>query len=300
VGGTVSKNYDTLVRKEREMRMESLRRVWFRFSRNKLAIAGFVMLVAIILLALLAGYVTPYPSHAGLYINFKEKFQPPSLKHIFGTDMYGRDVFTRVIFGFRYALMMVGVVLGIIVPAGTVLGLLAGYYRGTLIDHIISGASEVFVAVPPLVLALAICSVLEPNVLNALLAITLMWWPWYMRMVHSLTSSLRNEPYVWAAKALGMGTAHILFKELLPNMLGPILTKATLDASWVIIIGASISFVGLGAQPPTPDLGTMLSEYCRYLPAYWWMTLGPLLGVIVLVLSFNLVGDGLRDAFAGE
>lgn len=149
-------------------------------------------------------------------------------------------------------------------------------------------------------LALYVAEVLEPNVLNALLAITLMWWPWYTRMIYSVTSSLRNEPYVWAAKALGMRTTTILFKELLPNMLGPILTKATLDASWVIIIGASISFVGLGAQPPTPDLGTMLSEYCRYLPAYWWMTLGPLLGIIALVLSFNLMGDGFRDVFAGE
>lgn len=295
----ISGDYIDLARKEREVKLENIKRAWFRFSRNKLAVIGLAMLIVILVMALLAEYVTPYPSHAGLYINFKEKYQPPSLSHIFGTDMYGRDVFTRVVFGFRYALMMVGVVLGIVVPSGTILGLIAGYYKGTLIDHIIMGASEIFVAVPPLVLALAICSVLEPNVFNALLAITLMWWPWYTRMVYSLTSSLRNEPYIWAAKALGMRTLHILFRELLPNMLGPILTKATLDASWVIIIGASISFVGLGAQPPTPDLGTMLSEYCRYLPGYWWMTLGPLLGIVILVLSFNLIGDGFRDVFAG-
>lgn len=295
----MSGDYIDLARKEREVKLEDIKRAWFRFSRNKLAVVGLAMLIVVLTMALLAEYVTPYPSHAGLYINFKEKYQPPSLTHILGTDMYGRDVFTRVVFGFRYALMMVGVVLGIVVPSGTVLGLIAGYYKGMLIDHIIMGASEIFVAVPPLVLALAICSVLEPNVFNALLAITLMWWPWYTRMVYSLTSSLRNEPYVWAAKALGMRTLHILFRELLPNMLGPILTKATLDASWVIIIGASISFVGLGAQPPTPDLGTMLSEYCRYLPGYWWMTLGPLLGIVVLVLSFNLIGDGFRDVFAG-
>ncbi|MEM0014027.1 MAG: ABC transporter permease [Zestosphaera sp.] len=294
-----SEDYGALAHKEREVKIEGIRRAWFRFSRNKLAVAGLVMLTVVLVMALLAEYVTPYPSHAGLYINFKEKYQPPNPNHILGTDMYGRDVFTRVVFGFRYALMMVGVVLGIVVPSGTILGLIAGYYKGTLIDHIIMGASEVFVAVPPLVLALAICSVLEPNVFNALLAITLMWWPWYTRMVYSITSSLRNEPYIWAAKAVGIRTVHILFRELLPNMLGPILTKATLDASWVIIIGASISFVGLGAQPPTPDLGTMLSEYCRYLPGYWWMTLGPLLGIVVLVLSFNLIGDGFRDVFAG-
>lgn len=285
--------------KEREARRESIRRAWFRFKRNKLAVAGLVMLCLIVLSAALAEYVTPYPKHAGLYIDFGKRYMPPSLEHLLGTDMYGRDVFTRVIFGFRYALMMVAVVLGIVVPVGTILGLLAGYFKGTIIDHVIMGHAEVFVAVPPLVLALAICSILEPNIFNALLAITLMWWPWYARMVCSMTSSLRNEPYVWAAKAIGISTSSILLKELLPNILGPILTKATLDASWVIIIGASISFIGLGAQPPTPDLGTMIAEYCRYLPGYWWMTLGPLLGIVVLVLSFNLVGDGLRDVFAG-
>ncbi|MEM1528009.1 MAG: ABC transporter permease [Sulfolobales archaeon] len=289
----------SLVIKERETRRESIRRAWFRFKKNKPAVAGLVMLCGILVVATLADYITPYPKHAGLYIDFANRYKPPSLAHLLGTDMYGRDVFTRVIFGFRYALMTVATVLGVVVPVGTILGLIAGYYKGTIIDHAIMGLAEVFVAVPPLVLALAICSVLEPNVFNALLAITLMWWPWYTRMVYSMTSSLRNEPYVWAAKAVGVGTPSILFRELLPNILGPILTKATLDASWVIIIGASISFVGLGAQPPTPDLGTMLSEYCRYLPDYWWMTLGPLLGIVILVLSFNLVGDGLRDVIAG-
>jgi peptide/nickel transport system permease protein len=214
--------------------------------------------------------------------------------------MYGRDVLSRTIFGFRYAFMMVAVVLSLVVPTGVILGLIAGYYRGTWIEQIIVRISEVFVALPPLVLALSIASVLEPNVFNAMMAVSLMWWPWYVRLVYSMTSSLRNEPYVLAAKAIGEPTYRILFKELLPNMLGSILTKVTLDAGWVIIIGAAISFVGLGAQPPTPDLGTMVSEYGRYLPDYWWMTFGPAFGIVLLILSFNLIGDGVRDAFASE
>jgi peptide/nickel transport system permease protein len=292
--------YDMLVKKEKEMRKEDLRRMWYRFSRNKLSVLGLPTLIIIAILAVFAEYLTPYPKHAGLYINFKEKYLPPSLTHLFGTDMYGRDILTRTIFGFRYALMMVAIVLGLVVPPGVILGLIAGYYRGTWIETLIVRISEVFIALPPLVLALSIASVLEPNVFNAMMAVSLMWWPWYVRLVYSMTSSLRNEPYVLAAKAIGMPTYKILFRELLPNMLGSILTKITLDAGWVIIIGAAISFVGLGAQPPTPDLGTMVSEYSQYLPDYWWMTLGPAFGIVLLILSFNLLGDGIRDAFAGE
>ncbi len=293
-------SYEQISRKQKELIRESLKRWWFRYSKSKLSILGLGIFLVIAVLALFADYVTPYPSNAGLYINFKQSYLPPSTEHLLGTDMYGRDVFTRTIFGFRYALMMVGVVLGLVVPPGVVLGLIAGYYRGTWIDTIITRVSEVFIALPPLVLALSIASVLEPNIFNAMMAISLMWWPWYVRLVYSMTSSLRNEQYVYAAKAIGMPTYKILFKELLPNMLGPILTKVTLDAGWIIIIGAAISFVGLGAQPPTPDLGTMVSEYSRYLPDYWWMTFGPAIGITLLILSFNLIGDGIRDAFAGE
>jgi peptide/nickel transport system permease protein len=292
--------YELLVRKQRKVRIENFKRTWYRFSRNKLSVFGLSILFGIIILAIFADYLTPYPHHAELYINFSERYQPPSLNHLFGTDMYGRDVFSRTIFGFRYALMMVAVVLSLVVPIGVILGLIAGYYRGTWIESIIVRISEVFVALPPLVLALSIASVLEPNVFNAMMAVSLMWWPWYVRLVYSMTSSLRNEPYILAVKAIGEPTYKILFKELLPNMLGPILTKVTLDAGWVIIIGAAISFVGLGAQPPTPDLGTMVSEYGRYLPEYWWMTFGPAFGIVLLILSFNLIGDGVRDAFASE
>jgi len=293
-------SYEFIKKKEREMRKENLKRWWYRFSKSKLSVVGLGVIVAIIILAIFADYVTPYPSHAGLYINFRESYQPPSFEHIMGTDMYGRDVLTRTIYGFRYALMMVGVILALVVPPGVVLGLIAGYYKGTWIEIIIMRIAEIFIALPPLVLALSIASVLEPNIFNAMLAVSLMWWPWYVRLVYSMTSSLRNEQFILAVRSFGMPTYKILFKELLPNMLGPILTKVTLDAGWIIIIGAAISFVGLGAQPPTPDLGTMVSEYSKYLPDYWWMSLGPAAGITLLILGFNLLGDGIRDAFAGE
>lgn len=296
----VSGDLTHLISKEKEMRRERIKRAWFRFYKSKLAITGLTLFLILLFSAVFAEYVAPYPEHAGTYVNFKERLQPPNPKHLLGTDLLGRDVLSRVIFGFRLAFLMIGIVLSIVVPTGTILGLVAGYYRGSWVETVIMRLADIFVAVPPLILALAICSILEPNIVNAMIAITLMWWPWYTRMVYSLTSSLRNEPYVWAAKALGMRNISIMFRELLPNMLGPILTKATLDAAWVVLMGSAISFLGLGAQPPTPDLGTMVAEYSSYLPQYWWMSLGPAFGIAILIMSFNLLGDGLHEVFAGE
>lgn len=285
---------------ERKIKRENWRRMWFRFKKSKLSILGLSMILVLLFMAVFADYVAPYPSHAGLHIAFKNAYKPPSFEHILGTDMYGRDVFSRIIFGFRYAFMMIGLVLSLVAPTGVILGLIAGYYRGTVIETIIVRLSDIFISLPPLVLALSIASILEPNIFNAMMAVSLMWWPWYVKLTYSMTVSLRNEPFILAAESQGASTLHILFKELLPIQLGTILTKVTLDAGWVILIGAAISFVGLGAQPPTPELGTMVSEYSKYLPEYWWMSLGPAAGIILIILAFNLLGDGIRDVFAGE
>lgn len=297
---TTKLDYNLLLQKEKEVRKERFRRAWFRFKKSKLALTGLIVLSALLIMAIFAEYIAPYPEHAGMYVNFKERFQYISAKYLLGTDHLGRDIFTRVIFGFRLAFMMIGIVISIVMPAGTILGLIAGYYKGKWPEHVILRLADMFVSIPPLILALSICAILEPNIVNAMIAVTLMWWPWYTRMVYSMTSSVRDEPYVWAARALGVKDRDIMFKEILPNILGPILTKATLDAAWVILIGAAISFLGLGAQPPTPDLGTMVSEYMAYFPTYWWMIIGPAMGIAILVMAFNLFGDGLREVFAGE
>ncbi len=297
-GGTVSgEAFEGL---ERSVRRENWRRIWYRFKRSRLSVVGLSMVVVLLLAAIFADFVAPYPHHAGLYIGFRDAYKPPSLEHLLGTDMYGRDVLSRVIFGFRYAFFLIAIVLSLVVPTGVMLGLVAGYYRGTWVETVIIRLSDIFISLPPLVLALSIASILEPNIYNAMLAVSLMWWPWYVRLSHSMTVSLRNEPFVLAAELQGARTIHILLRELLPIELGTILTKLTLDAGWVILIGAAISFVGLGAQPPTPDLGTMVSEYSKYLPDFWWMTLGPASGIVLMILAFNLLGDGIRDVFAGE
>lgn len=254
--------------------------------------------MAFLLAAILAPWITPYPSSAGPYTNFAQALEPPSLTHPFGTDEDGRDVLTRAIFGLRFSFMLVGVILGITVIPGVVLGLVAGYYREKWFSAVIMRVADIFVAVPSLLLAMSVTSLIKPSALHAMLAVSLLWWPWYTRLAYSNTLSLRNEDYVKAAQLIGASPLHIMFKEILPNELGPILTKVSLDGGWVILIGAALSYVGLGAQPPTPDLGTMISEGSIYLPSVWWISIFPAIFIILIILGFNLLGDGIKDMFS--
>jgi peptide/nickel transport system permease protein len=284
----------------RESRRQDLGRSWYKFARNPLSVIGIITVVLVILLAIFAPWVSPYPRHAGPFTDFAHAKQPPSLQHLFGTDQIGRDILSRIFFGLRSSLLMGVLVLALVVPPGVILGLLAGYFKGTWIDTIIMRITDIFLAVPPLILALAVASVLEPNLWNGMLAVSLMWWPWYTRLVYGLTVALRNEYFVSAAEVTGASTAHILFREILPNTVSPILTKMSLDVALVIIIGSMLSFVGLGVQPPEPSLGTMIADGSRYLPDQWWIAVFPALAIVVVVLGFNLLGDGVRDMFASQ
>ncbi len=281
-------------------RRTNLSKGWYKFSRNPLSLAGLVILVLIVLAALIAPYITPYPEHAGPYTNFSESSQPPNRKYFFGSDTVGRDVFTRVIFGYRFSLSLAVVVICLSVPPGIILGLVAGYYQRTKLEIVIMRITDIFLSVPPLILALAITAMLSPNIMNQMMAISLMWWPWYCRLVYSITASLRNEYFVLETELTGARKLYILLRAILPNCAGPVLTKITLDMGFVITLGASLSFIGLGVQPPKPGLGTMVADGAKRLPAEWWMTIFPALAIVVVILAFNLVGDGLRDMFAVE
>jgi len=265
-----------------------------------LSIVGLVISATSIVVAFAAPYVAPYPQHAGLFTDFPRARLPPSFTYFFGTDAMGRDVLSRTIFGFQYSLMMAAVVLALVVPPGVILGLIAGYYRGTLVDYVVMRIADMFIAVPPLVLALAIAAVLTPSVFNAMMAVSLMWWPWYTRLTYNTVSALRNEYFVQASEVIGTSSFHIVFSEILPNCLGPILTKITLDVGWVILLGSALSFVGLGAQPPTPDLGTMVADGGQYMPHSWWISMFPAAAISIIILGFNLLGDGIRDIFVEE
>ena len=280
--------------------MENLGRNWYKFSRNSMSVIGLCTVLLVVFLAVFAPWVAPYPEHAGKFVDFANASTSPCRRYLFGTDVIGRDILSRIFFGFRFSLTMGVVVLAVVVPVGVPLGLIAGYNQGTWLNTVIMRITDIFLAVPPLILALAIASVLTPNLTNAMIAVTLMWWPWYTRLVYGLASTLRNEFFVSSAEALGASKFHIIFGEILPNCISPIFTKMSLDMAWVILLGSSLSFVGLGVQPPKPGLGTMVAGGSDYLPEQWWISVFPALAIVVLVLGFNLLGDGLRDMFAAE
>jgi peptide/nickel transport system permease protein len=274
-------------------------RRWRRFRRNPTAVIGLAIVVVVVIAALLAPWISPYPGHVGAAVNFRARHLPPSLRYLFGTDNVGRDIFTRVLFGYRVSLILAITVLGIAVPVGVALGLVAGYFGGW-VETIVMRINDISLAIPPLVMALAVTTVLTPSLLHSMLAIAALWWTWHTRLIFSVTRQLRGQEFIEAAETLGASKFHILFRELLPNCASAILVKTSLDFGFVILVGAALSYLGLGVQPPTPDLGTMVATGADFLPERWWEALLPGAAILFVALGFNLLGDGLRDLFDVE
>ena len=270
---------------------------FYKFSRNPLSVFGLIIVVIVLLLAIFAPYITPFPEHVGPFTDFANKSKPPDSTYIFGTDKIGRDIFTRCIYGYRISLILGVVVLSIAVPIGATMGLCAGYI-GKKTELILMRITDIFLAIPALVLALSIIGLLDrPNLVYTMIAVSMAWWPWYTRLIYNLTRSIKTEGYITASEVMGASKFHIMFWEILPNCLPSLLTKITLDLGFVILVGSSLSFLGLGAQPPTPDLGTMVAKGASMLPDTWWFSLFPGFAILIVVLGFNLVGDGLKDMF---
>jgi peptide/nickel transport system permease protein len=274
-------------------------RRWRRFRRNPTAAVGLAIVALVVLAAIFAPWISPYPDHVGAVVNFRARHQPPSAHYWLGTDNVGRDILTRVLFGYRISLILAATVLIFAVPVGVVLGLLAGYFGGWT-ETIIMRANDIALAIPPLVMALAVTTVLTPSLGHSMLAIAALWWTWHTRLIFSIVRTLRQQEFVEAAKTLGASRFHILFRELLPNCASAILVKTSLDFGFVILVGAALSYLGLGVQPPTPDLGTMVASGADFLPERWWEPLFPGAAILVAALGFNLLGDGLRDLFDVE
>ena len=274
--------------------LSSRQMAFYRFKSNPLALIGGFIVISVTFVAIFAPYLAPSPESAGSFVDFRNRHAPPSWQNPMGTDNVGRDILSRVIFGYRVSLGLVIGVLGIAVPFGVILGLIAGYFGGW-IETIIMRFTDVMLALPPLAMALAITAVLSPNLINAMVAITLLWWTWHTRLIYRIVKSQMNEDYVEAALVAGASHTHILFKELLPNCFSAVAVKISLDAGFVILFGAALSFLGLGVQPPTPDLGTMVATGSEYMPEMWWQAVMPGLAILYAILGFNLLGDGLRD-----
>lgn len=276
-----------------------MKRTLIILLRNPLSLLGLLLVLLVVTLAVFADFIAPFPEHRGAVVDFVYFNQAPTARNLMGTDLVGRDLFSRIIYAYRISLILGVVVLAIAVPIGVVVGLFAGYLGGKT-EFLLMRLTDVFLSIPPLVLAIAMMGVLEPTLLNAMLAVTAMWWPWYARLVYNVARSEREEGYVLAAEVIGASRLHIGFREILPNCLPAVITKMTLDMGFVIIIASSLSFLGLGVQPPTPDLGSMVAEGARYLPDSWWLAVFPGLAILIAVFGFNLVGDALREIFGAE
>ncbi len=272
---------------------EDLQAVWrfLRPSRNPLGFLGVVLVLSIALCAVVAPYVVPYSPYK---VDLIGRLRPPSWQHPFGTDELGRDIFSRVLVGTRISLQAAVVIIGLSLLCGTVIGTL-GALAGGWVDDVLMRLTDSFLAFPYLIFAMLVSAVLGPSLSNAMLAISVTWWPWYARLARGQILSVKNQLYVEAARAVGVGGLRLFFNYFLRNALSPLIVQATLDVGYAILLTSSLSFIGLGAQPPTPEWGRMVADGRQYLLSYWWVPIFPGLAIFVTVLGFNLIGDAIRD-----
>jgi peptide/nickel transport system permease protein len=255
---------------------------------------GGAIALLIVVVALVAPLLAPYPGDAGTATHPEISLQAPSAHHWFGTDQVGRDVLSRVLYGARISPLVALFVLVIACAVGIPLGIAAGYFGG-VVDEIIMRTTDVFLAFPPLLLALAFATVLPASLTSLTIAIAITWWPWYTRLIRGQAASVAGRPYVEACQLLGIQRWRILLRHVLPNSITPLIVQVSLDVGGVILTASALSFLGLGAQDPTPDWGLLVSEGQNYFTTQWWLVTFPGLAILLIALAFNLLGDGLRD-----
>jgi peptide/nickel transport system permease protein len=265
-------------------------RTFRRFLRDPGTVIGGLLAIALILLALLAPLIASDP----LAQDTAKRLRAPNQEHLLGTDQLGRDVFSRVVYGTQISLRVGLVVVALSLVLGGMIGLLAGLLGG-LWDDVLMRITDIFLAFPGLILAMAISAALGPNLTNVMIAVAVVSWPNYARLIRAQVLSLKTLEFVDAARALGLGQARIAFKHLLPNSLTPLLVQASFDIGSAILTAAGLSFIGFGAQPPTPEWGAMVSETRNFINEAPWASSSPAIAILLTVLAFNLLGDGIRD-----
>ena len=261
---------------------------------NPLLVVGAVASACILVVALLAPLLAPFPGDAGTATNPFAVLHPPSAQHWFGTDNVGRDILSRVLYGARISPLIAFIVLLIAGAIGIPLGLAAGYFGGWL-DEVIMRVTDIFLAFPPLLLALAFAAVLPATLTTVIIAIAISWWPWYVRLIRGQAASVSGRPYIEACRALGIPRRRIILRHILPNSITPLIVQMSLDVGGVILTASALSFLGLGPQDPIPDWGLMVSEGQAYFPTAWWVVTFPGIAILLTAFAFNLLGDGLRD-----
>ena len=268
----------------------------YRFHQSTLCIVGLTIIIFLVIVAITGPYWVPYPEDAVGALHMEERLQPPSRAHLFGTDEVGRDILTRVVPGTQISLKVGAMILVVAISIGVTLGGIAGYFGGA-VNEIIMCLTDIMLTVPGIFLALAITAALGPRVTNAMLALSIMWWPGYCRLVQARVLSAREEDWVQAALSIGASRPRIIFRHILPNIISAIIVKASMDIGFAILNLAALGFIGAGAQQPVPEWGAMVSYGRRYLPNWWWYSTFPGLGMFLTVFGFNMFGDGLRDVF---
>lgn len=263
-----------------------------QLQRSRAAMVGGIVLVLIVLTALFAPMIAPEDP---IQQNYTHVLLAPSSAHIFGTDQFGRDVLSRVVIGSRQSLAVAAIAIAIAASFGTILGLLSGFFGGW-VDTIIQRLIDVQLAFPGILFAMAVVAVLGPGLRNAMIAVGISLIPSYARMVRGSVLSQKENVFVEAARACGAGNTRIVFRHILPNIFGPIMVLSTISVAWAILIGSSLSFLGLGAQLPNPEWGLDLAMARDYLREAWWMSTFPGIAIMATVVSVNLIGEGLRDA----
>ncbi len=264
-----------------------------KLGRDRSALLGLIIIVLLIVAAIFAPWLVTHPD-AAWEMNPSKRLLPPGGIYWLGTDRMGGDVYSRVLFGAAITLQIAIIAVGASLLMGVPLGLVAGWY-GSWLGDVLMRTSDIFLAVPQIVLAIAIAQTLGPSIKNVILALSLTYWPWFTRLVYAETQSLKNEVFIESSVALGVPPWRIILFHVLPNVASPIIVRTSIGMGFTILTAASLGFLGLGAQPPTPEWGRMISESREFLPDAWWYVLAPGLAIFFVVLGFNLLGDGLRD-----
>ena len=266
---------------------------WRRFSANRLAFLGLLIIIALLVVAALAGVLAPYSPTFG---DLKgSRLLAPSAEHWFGTDDLGRDILSRILYGSRWTLYVVILVAIIAAPIGLLVGTVAGYAGGWT-DAILMRITDIFLAFPKLILALAFVAALGPGIENAVLAIAITSWPPYARIARAETLTVRNSDYIKAVQLMGASPFRIVLRHIMPLCISSLIVRVTLDMAGIILTAAGLGFLGLGAQPPLPEWGTMIASGRRFVLDQWWVAGAPGFAILIVSLGFNLLGDGLRDA----
>lgn len=284
----------TLPKRDQSARLENWARAFYRFRQSWLSVIGLAIVVALVVVALFAPFIVPHPEHVAGGTNTAARFMAPGADYWFGTNALGQDMFSLVLVGSQVSLFSGLAVVIIAIVVGGVIGAIAGYFGGW-IDEVLMRITDLLLTIPSLILAMAVAAALGTGVTNMIIAIAITWWPAYARLVRGEVIGKKEEQFITAAKALGAGWPRILGRHILPNIMSPIIVKASLDMGFAVLTVASLGFVGIGVKAPTPEWGTLLSVARADMPDYWWTAVFPGCAIFLAVLAFNLLGDGLRD-----